>query len=343
MLNRANVSPPSVSVIVPVGPGADQLQVCLESLGRCRPLAQEIIVVVDGAGEELAELARRTATEVVVEPHPTGPAAARNRGALRAQSEILLFVDADVEVQPDLVGRVALMLSGDSEPSAVFGSYDDDPAAPGLVSRYRNLLHHWVHQHGREQASTFWSGCGAIRQTVFEAVGGFPEVDTIEDIVLGSRLRTEGHAIRLDPTLQVKHLKRWAFANMVWTDLAKRAVPWTELMVRRRHLLNELNVDATGRTSIALVGIMVAALFGWFLIPAAGLAFVAAAVALLAINFRFYRFLAERCGWWSALGAIPLHWLYYLLGGVGFAIGSLRALLLPEPQEIGADSKARAA
>lgn len=330
-------------MIVPVGPGTDHLEECLESLFACRPPAHEIIVVVDGAGDELVEVARRFGAEVVVEPRPTGPAAARNRGTLRAQSEILLFVDADVVVQPDLVGRVALMLSADGEPSAVFGSYDDDPAAPGMVSRYRNLLHHWIHQHGHVQASTFWSGCGAVRRTTFEAVGGFPEVDTIEDIVLGARLRAGGHTIRLDPTLQVKHLKRWSFANMVWTDLAKRAVPWTELMVRRRHLLNELNVDTIGRASIALVGVMVVALLASALIPAAGLAVTAAAAALLAINFRFYRFLAARCGWWSTLGAIPLHWLYYLLGGVGFTIGSLRALLLPEAEEASARDKAKAA
>lgn len=330
-------------MIVPAGPGSDELARCLEALDRCRPPANEIIVVVDGAGDEAVEVARRSGAEVVVEPRPTGPAAARNRGSLRARSEILLFVDADVEVRPDLIGRVALMLSRDGEPSAVFGSYDDDPAAPGLVSRYRNLLHHWIHQHGRVQASTFWSGCGAIRRATFEDVDGFPAVPTIEDIVLGSRLTAAGHGIRLDPTLQVKHLKRWTVGNLLWTDLAKRAVPWTELMMRRRRLLNELNVDATGRASVALMGIVVAALVLSVVIPAAGLAAAAAATALLAVNFRFYRFLAERRGWWFALRAVPLHWLYYLSGGLGFVIGSARAWLLPESDEARDDDTAKAA
>jgi glycosyltransferase involved in cell wall biosynthesis len=332
-----------VAVIVPAGPGSVELPQCLDALGRCVPPPNEIIVVVDGAGDETVEVARRFGAEVVVEPRPTGPAAARNRGSRRARSEILLFVDADVEVQPDLVGRVALMLSGDGEPSAVFGSYDDDPAAPGVVSRYRNLLHHWVHQHGREQASTFWSGCGAIRRTIFEAVGGFPAVPTIEDIVLGSRLRADGHTIRLDPTLQVKHLKRWTMVNLVWTDLAKRAVPWTELMLRRHRLLNELNVDATGRVSVALMGVVVVALLLSIVSPAVGLAAAAAGAALLAVNFRFYRFLAGLDGWWFALRAIPLHWLYFLCCGIGFVIGSARAWMLPDRDEVRSDDTARAA
>ena len=48
--------------------------------------------------------------------------------------------------------------------AAVFGSYDDEPGAPNLVSQYRNLLHHFVHQTGRTEASTFWTGCGAVRR-----------------------------------------------------------------------------------------------------------------------------------------------------------------------------------
>ena len=52
--------------------------------------------------------------------------------------------------------------------TAVMGSYDDTPSEPGLVSQYRNLLHHFVHQVGREKASTFWAGCGAVRRGAFQ-------------------------------------------------------------------------------------------------------------------------------------------------------------------------------
>ena len=58
-----------------------------------------------------------------------------------------------------------------------------------MVSQYRNLLHHFVHQHGHAEASTFWAGCGAIRRAAFDAVGGFDAArfprPSIEDIELG--------------------------------------------------------------------------------------------------------------------------------------------------------------
>ena len=44
-----------------------------------------------------------------------------------------------------------------------FGSYDDTPTDRGFVSRYKNLLHHYVHQTARREASTFWTGLGAVR------------------------------------------------------------------------------------------------------------------------------------------------------------------------------------
>ena len=53
----------------------------------------------------------------------------------------------------------------------------------------RNLLHHYVHQTGHEDASTFWCGCGAIRRAVF-----------LEDGRLQRRLRRpvdRGHRVRL--------------------------------------------------------------------------------------------------------------------------------------------------
>ena len=56
---------------------------------------------------------------------------------------------------------------------ALIGSYDDDPAERDFLSQYKNLMHCFVHQTGNEQASTFWSGCGAIRRDVSLAHSGF--------------------------------------------------------------------------------------------------------------------------------------------------------------------------
>ena len=92
------------------------------------------------------------------------------------------------------------------------------------------------HQIARTDGFTFWGACGAIRTSAFHAVSGFDErytAPSIEDIELGYRLRRAGMRIRVDPTLEVTHLKRWTAASLIRTDFVARALPWSELIFAR--------------------------------------------------------------------------------------------------------------
>ena len=315
----------TVSVIVPVRDGGDAFRACLASLAACEPPAHEIIVVVDGGSDGSAAHASAAGVQVIALPATVGPALARNVGAAAATGDVLLFVDADVEVPPDLVGRMARHLQDDAGLAAVIGSYDQQPADPGFLSQYRNLLHHYVHQSGREEASTFWCGCGAIRRAVFTAAGGFNggfSDPSIEDIEFGYRLRGGGHRIRLAKDAQVTHHKRWTAFSLVRTDVFARAVPWTRLIIRSGVLPNDLNVKSSSRASVALAFTLVLALAAS---PFASWGAATAALAglgLLALNAGFYRLLWRLRGPLFALAAIPWHWVYYLCAGTGFLIGA---------------------
>ena len=92
-----------------------------------------------------------------------GPAAARNLGASYAQGDILLFLDADVCVHPDTLQQIADEFAANPAMDALMGSYDDTPSESNFCSQYRNLMHCFFHRTGRREASTFWTGCGAIR------------------------------------------------------------------------------------------------------------------------------------------------------------------------------------
>ena len=60
-----------------------------------------------------------------------------------------------------------------SDAVAVFGSYDLPPRSPNVLSQYRNLFHHFVHQTSNDRATTFWAGCGAVKASAFRAMDGF--------------------------------------------------------------------------------------------------------------------------------------------------------------------------
>src|SRR4030095_5183861 len=168
-------SPPTISVIIPVYNGAVYLNSCLEAVTASDYRSYECIVVDDGSTDDGRSIAAQFPLSVRVlhlAEGPRGPAYARNRGAEAARGAILFFVDADIMVSSRALRRVANLFQERTDVAAVFGSYDSRPAAAGVVSRYRNLLHHFVHQNGNREASTFWAGCGALRRSVLQEVGG---------------------------------------------------------------------------------------------------------------------------------------------------------------------------
>jgi len=249
------VSNPIVSVVVPVFNGETELEQCLGALRNSGVAPVEIIVVDDGSTDGSKEVAARFGARVLSTGGRSGPARARNLGAKEARGEVLFFLDADVVAQADAVGRVQTAFTEDATLDALIGSYDDDPAERDFLSQYKNLMHCFVHQTGHEQASTFWSGCGAIRREVFRAHSGFDESyarPAIEDIELGYRLFQAGRRMMMDKRLRVKHLKRWTFWNLLKTDILDRGIPWTELILRDRNMPNDLNLQLSQRISVAL-------------------------------------------------------------------------------------------
>lgn len=310
------------SVIIPVLNGARFLPQCLECLKRSKTPPAECIVVDDGSSDGSAAIAESAGATVLQTRGKTGPGTGRNLGAAHASGDVLVFVDADVCVRPDTLELIRARFENDPSIDALFGSYDDEPGDPGLISQYRNLLHHYVHQNGRLEAATFWSGCGAIKRTVLQALGGFEECyphASTEDVELGYRLRAAGHRTVLDPSIQVKHLKSWGIFEMIRGDILYRAIPWTRLILRSNRLPDDLNLAVSQRlTAILVLGAVAIAVIGPFVktSPAWALLPLAAAVFL---NRKFYRFLASKRGWLFAAIVLPLHLAYYFYSAVTFA------------------------
>jgi glycosyltransferase involved in cell wall biosynthesis len=303
-----------ISVIIPVRNGGALLARCLGAVKASTYRHFECIVVDDASTDSPAKF---EGVQIITSGDHLGPAHARNLGVAKSTGSILLFVDADVLIQPDTLVHIAKAFADDPELDALYGSYDADPPESNFFSQYKNLMHCFVHQHGRRRASTFWTGCGAVRRHVFEESGGFKESyrrPSIEDIELGARLIGSGRKIELDPSLQVKHLKRWTFWGLLATDIRYRAIPWTLVMLRNRHIPNDLNVQWTQRWSVAM---MCAALP---LLPLFWPASCVAIAATIALNWRFYAFLAQRRGALFAFRAIPMHLFYFIYSGAAFAV-----------------------
>src|SRR5262249_2810616 len=139
---------PPLSVVIPVNNGGRDLERCLRGLRDSTWTDYELVVVDDGSTDGTAAMAESFGARVVRNPSRVGPAGARNAGALKSSAPWIFFLDADVAVDADAIARAMARVHADPGLAGLFGSYDDRPSAPGLVSQFRNLLHHYVHQSG---------------------------------------------------------------------------------------------------------------------------------------------------------------------------------------------------
>jgi cellulose synthase/poly-beta-1,6-N-acetylglucosamine synthase-like glycosyltransferase len=306
--------------IVPARDAAGWIGLCLSALQTAGFEGHDRIVVDDGSVDGTGDVARSLGARVLRSDQNRGAAAARNIAASAADDvDVLFFVDADVVVAPDARDRVIGALA-DPAVDAVFGAYDTSPDCPGVVSRYRNLLHHFVHVTGPERPGTFWTGCGAVRSETFKRLGGFDTTQRMmEDIEFGMRLVASGGTIKLDPRLRGKHLKSWSVVSMAITDLRDRAVPWSRLMLAEGAMLsNELNMGMAHRLSALLTLALPLSILFEFAVPGFQGAWLAVLAAFMLVNARFLWFLFRTAGARVALAAVPLHLLHYACAAAGF-------------------------
>jgi glycosyltransferase involved in cell wall biosynthesis len=334
---------PYLSVIVPSHDRARTLATCLDAIVRSDLPRDcwELIVVDDASADDSALIAAEYADTVIRLPgNARGPAYARNRGFEVSRGEGVVFVDPDARVHSDTLRRIALVFAHEPDVSAVFGSYDTSSPASGVVSTYRNLLHHYVHHQTAGDAETFWAVCGAVRREVFIEAGMYDEWrfarPQVEDMELGQRIRGRGYKIVLRPEISVTNLTEWTFRAAIRSDLRDRGVPWMRLLMgqRARQDSDRIALRTVERTNAGfvwggLVFLLLAAIAGdarWLIGTAVSIQ------AILFVNRHLYAFFEGERGLVFTVRAIPMHLVYYLVFGIAMALGWLLHVLVGEPR-----------
>lgn len=322
--DKETATPCAISVIMPVYNGLTFIARSLPPLQQMLKRGEivEIIVVDDGSTDDSAAFAAEQGATVIPSGGRLGPGGARNQAANIAQGDVLWFVDADVVLHDTAATHLQAALA---EPGvvAVFGSYDDRPPANNFFSQYKNLVHHYYHHLASEEAQTFWSGCGAIRKQAFLDAGGFDVVQfkypSVEDIELGHRLLNAGGRILLRKDILCTHLKEWRFGNLIHTEIFRRAIPWSRLIIIGTGLPNNLNVGIAEQVRAVFAGILLLACLASALgfLPVLGLLPVVLVVVLA--NKDIARFFFRQRGLWFACKALLFHQVYYLYSSGAFA------------------------
>lgn len=195
----------SVSVVIPTHNRQLSVERALRALcAQSYPAASmDIIVVADGCTDRTAEVAAGNWPLRVraIEQPPSGPAAARNRGADAATGDLLIFVDDDIEVSAQFVAEH--VAGHDGARTVVIGYLP-----PELQERHDFLaimLRAWwemmfdrMREPGHRFAySDLLSGNFSLSRALLSEVGGFDErLRCHEDYELGYRLIAAGAQMR---------------------------------------------------------------------------------------------------------------------------------------------------
>lgn len=338
------------AVVVPCNRAGGTLSLCLGALAAAEGGPYEIIVVDDASPDGVAAVAQSHGVRCLGLPRSSGAAAARNAGAVATTADIIIFVDADVRVEPGALARLVGRLEEEPSLGACFGLYGETCGAPGLVSDFRNLLHRYTHlRQAGQDVSSFFTAIGATRRRAFLEVGGLPPLRMLEDVVFGQRLVRAGYRLVLEPEAEGRHLKGYGLGAMLRSLLFDRALPWGRLAATAGLAQDEFATSRRDRwasvlaLAATLAGAGLLATLGWAAAGgpgpagglglaigrlgwAAGLAGVTALSGLVLIERDLYGYLAARRGRVYLGAAFPLHLAYLVVGGIGFGLGYLFGL-----------------
>jgi hypothetical protein len=137
--------------------------------------------------------------------------------------------------------------------------------------------------------------------------------------------RISGFNIRLAKDITVSHLKAYGLWSMMTSDIFNRAVPWTKLMILRRHFRSDLNTTPSNALSVLLSGAIIAGLLAapfcpWALV-AAGVFFV-----LFTLNtMPFNRYVKRHFNWPFTIATVITSVWYFCYAGVGLVFGVISA------------------
>jgi glycosyltransferase involved in cell wall biosynthesis len=113
-----------ISIIIPIYNQTDKLSSCLDSILKQSYKDYEIIIVNDGSTDNVEKIIEKYKNKLqAIHQQNKGANSARNRGAKEAKGEYLLFCDADVEMEPDMLAIMLKTLEKNSQASFAYSGF----------------------------------------------------------------------------------------------------------------------------------------------------------------------------------------------------------------------------
>jgi len=200
-----------ISVIIPTLNESARIAETLESLPRDRRL--ERIVVDGGSTDDTRARAESGAGRVLTSG--AGPARQMNAGAARAEGDTLLFLHADSRLPKGAIDQIEAVLRDPGVPGGAFQlSIDSPKRSLRWIARAANLRTRLTRVPYGDQGIF-------VRRTVFERLGGFPDLPIMEDLEFSRRMKRTGKIAILSSAVTTS-ARRWEREGILTVTLRNR-------------------------------------------------------------------------------------------------------------------------
>lgn len=206
----------ALSIIIPT---LNEEQVLGKTLARLEDQNNseviEVIVVDGGSSDTTLALAESGGCRTIASAKGRGRQ--MNAGAAAARGEVLLFLHADT-LLPDNFSQ--LILDAVCRPSFAAGAFSlaiDSPARSlATIAWFANLRSRVLQLPYGDQALF-------VNKSMFDAIGGFPEMAIMEDFVFIRKIKKAGKIIILSERVMTS-ARRWQNIGILRTTLINQAI-----------------------------------------------------------------------------------------------------------------------
>lgn len=207
---------PTVSIVIPLYGGPDDIKACLDSIQRCHGLVSEVIVVDDQSPDHAPEIAMRYSfVRLVRNPQNLGFAATCNRGVEESHGEVVVLLNSDTVLpRAGLIRLVEALGEGGTVAAAgprsnYVGHFQRTGVTYSQVTGIEPFGEDFASREVDDAETDMLVGfCIAIKRSVWEEVGPFDTrfaVGMFEDNDFCYRARRAGYRLMIANRAFVHH------------------------------------------------------------------------------------------------------------------------------------------
>jgi len=213
----------TLSIIIPLYNAQGTISECIQSIRTYVNTEYEIIVVDNASTDASKELcfhlsaeqasAKALRVEWIELDKNYGAAYARNRGAKEATGDMLLFIDADVEIiSPHTIPSLCAAVTNAHVPTVVCAGYAPECAHDNVWSWYKHMYQCYLQEHAPQSMPNCTAATMAMRRDTFLSGVLFnahlPSSD-LEDFNFFLDIINRGGGVVLQREHPVRHIRRY--------------------------------------------------------------------------------------------------------------------------------------